>query len=151
MTDCIFCKIATGLEASSKIYEDDDFIALMDAYPLSKGHCLVIPKRHVIRLEELSARHRAKLFNIGHTVIEAQKKAGFGVNGTNLLINDGKAANQTVPHLHLHLIPRERGDILMAIPKLFLHITGIFGIKTSRETLDKMAESIASYMPDQRK
>lgn len=146
MNDCIFCKIAAGLEDSSKVYEDDDFIALMDAYPLTKGHVLVIPKRHYQRLDELTAKKRAKLFNIGHKVIEAQKKAGLGINGTNLLVNDGKAANQTVPHLHLHLIPRETGDILRAIPKLFLHISGLFGIKSSRKTLDDLANQIRLHM-----
>lgn len=144
--NCIFCKITAKTEAASIIYEDDEFLALMDAYPLTSGHCLVIPKKHVVRLDSLNAKSRAKLFNIGHKIIEAQKKAGLGVQGTNLLINDGKAANQTVPHLHLHLIPRESGDLLKSLPKLFLHITGLFGLKTSRIKLNKQAEHIASHL-----
>lgn len=140
---CIFCQISSKHEEASIIYEDDEFIAIMDAYPLTNGHCLVIPKKHVVRLESLNAKSRAKLFNIGHKVIEAQKLAGFGVNGTNLLINDGKAANQTVPHLHLHLIPRENGDLIKSIPKLFLHLTGLFGLKTSRKILNNQAKQIA--------
>ena len=146
MTDCIFCQIVAGYEDASTVYEDDEFLVLMDAYPLSKGHALVIPKRHHERLEALSAKSRAKLFNIGHQVIEAQKQAGLGVQGTNLLVNDGKAANQTIPHLHLHLIPREPGDLLRAIPKLFLHISGLFGIKTSRSTLDQQALEIKQFL-----
>jgi histidine triad (HIT) family protein len=143
---CIFCQIAAKLEAASIVYEDDEFIAFMDAYPLTSGHCLVIPKKHLVRLESLNAKSRAKLFNIGHKIIEAQKKAGFGVQGTNLLINDGKAANQTVPHLHLHLIPRENGDLLKSLPKLFLHITGLFGLQTARVKLDKQAEKISTQL-----
>ena len=143
---CIFCLIAAKQEAASIVYEDEQFIALMDAYPLTTGHCLVIPKYHVVRMEALNAKARAKLFNIGHKIIEAQKKAGYGIQGTNLLINDGKAANQTVPHLHLHLIPRENGDLLKSIPKLFLHITGLFGIKTPRKKLDAQAKMIASFL-----
>jgi histidine triad (HIT) family protein len=149
MTDapaCIFCKISDRIEPSSIIYEDDEFIAFMDAYPLTSGHCLVVPKQHLVRLEALNAKARAKLFNLGHKIIEAQKKAGLGIQGTNLLINDGKAANQTVPHLHLHLIPRESGDLLKSLPKLFLHITGLFGIKTSRKKLDEQAKEIASHL-----
>tara|TARA_R110002167_G_scaffold162994_18_gene359696 strand:- start:878 stop:1330 length:453 start_codon:yes stop_codon:yes gene_type:complete len=143
---CIFCQIAEKKETSSIVYEDDEFLAFMDAYPLTSGHCLVIPKRHLVRLESLNAKSRAKLFNIGHKIIEAQKKAGFGVQGTNLLINDGKAANQTVPHLHLHLIPRENGDLLKSLPKLFLHITGLFGLQTSRLKLNTQAEQISSHL-----
>lgn len=144
--NCIFCKIVTKSEECSVVYEDEEFIAFMDAFPLGRGHCLVIPKKHVLRLESLNAKSRAKLFNIGHKIIEAQKKAGLGVQGTNLLINDGKAANQTVPHLHLHLIPREKGDLLKSLPKLFLHITGLFGFKTSRATLNNHAEKIHSHL-----
>lgn len=143
---CIFCKIVAKLETASILYEDDEFIAFMDAYPLTTGHCLVIPKKHLVRLESLNAKSRAKLFNIGHKIIEAQKKARFGIQGTNLLINDGKAANQTVPHLHLHLIPRENGDLLKSLPKLFLHLTGLFGVQTARTKLNQQAELISSYL-----
>ena len=145
MSHCIFCQIIAKNETASIVYEDDNFLALMDAYPLTKGHCLVIPKRHHERLDELTAKSRAQLFNIGNKIVEAQKKAGLGIQGTNLLVNDGKAANQTVPHLHLHLIPRESGDLLRAIPKLFLHISGLFGLKTARQKLDEQANEISSY------
>ena len=143
---CIFCQIASKAEIASIVYEDDEFIAFMDAYPLTSGHCLVIPKTHLVRLESLNAKSRAKLFNIGHKIIEAQKKANFGIQGTNLLINDGKAANQTVPHLHLHLIPRENGDLLKSLPKLFLHLTGLFGLKSSRIKLNTQADSISKQL-----
>lgn len=146
MSDCIFCKIASADEPASIVYEDSNFVALMDAYPLSDGHCLVIPKLHVTRLDEMRAKERAMLFNIGHKVIEAQKRMGYGVQGTNIVINDGKAANQTIPHLHLHLIPRQSGDLIRSIPKLILHITGIFGLKTARRKLDQQASDIASQL-----
>jgi len=146
MTNCIFCKIVAGNAPGSIVYEDEDFIALMDAYPLTKGHCLVIPKSHVIRLDDLKATQRAELFNIGHKIVEAQKKVGLGIQGTNILVNDGKAANQTVPHLHLHLIPRSSGDWLKSIPKVLLHITGLFGFKTAAHTLNKQATNIAEHM-----
>jgi histidine triad (HIT) family protein len=146
MNTCIFCKIIAGDEPASIVYEDDDFIALMDAYPLTKGHCLVIPKLHLIRLDDLKAKQRARLFHIGHKIVEAQKQIGLGIEGTNILVNDGKAANQTVPHLHLHLIPRASGDLLKSIPKLILHITGIFGLKTPIKTLEEQAIEIAKHL-----
>lgn len=146
MTDCIFCKIIAKEAPASIIYEDENFIAFMDAYPLTDGHCLIIPKQHVVRLDDLKAKQRAKLFNIGHKIVEAQKIVGLGIQGTNILINDGKAANQTVPHLHLHLIPRSSGDFLKSIPKLFLHITGLFGLKTSANKLNTQAELISEHI-----
>lgn len=146
MTDCIFCKIIAKEEPASIVYEDDNFIAFMDAYPLTDGHCLIIPKSHVIRLDDLKSAQRAKLFNIGHKIVEAQKKVGLGIQGTNILVNDGKAANQTVPHLHLHLIPRSSGDLLKSLPKIILHITGLFGIKTASKKLDEQATNIAKHM-----
>jgi len=147
MTACIFCQIADGIEPASVVYEDAEFIAFMDAYPLTKGHCLVLPKKHVVRLHELTAKERSRLFSIGHKLIEAQKKAGWGINGTNLLLNDGQDANQTVPHLHLHLIPRSSGDWFRALPKLALHVSGIFGLKASRKTLDAQAAEILAKIP----
>ena len=114
--------------------------------PLTEGHCLVIPKSHAVRLDDLNAKHRAKLFNIGHKIVEAQRKIGLGVYGTNILVNDGKAANQTVPHLHLHLIPRSSGDWLKSIPKVILHVTGLFGFKTARKTLNSQAQKITEQM-----
>jgi len=141
MSRCIFCKIVEGKEPASVVYEDEAFLALMDAYPLAPGHCLVIPKKHVERLDELSTSERNRLFEIGHAIVEAQKACGYGLEGTNLLLNDGKAANQTVPHAHLHLIPRKKGDFLRSIPKLFLHVTGLFGIQTSRQKLDELANT----------
>jgi len=146
MSECIFCKILSGEESASIVYEDSDFVAFMDVHPLSNGHCLIIPKAHHARLDELKSRQRAKLFNIGHKIIEAQKKAGLGIHGTNLLVNDGKAANQKVPHLHLHLIPRQSGDLLRSLPKLLLHLSGLFGFKTARKDLDQLAKDISQYL-----
>ena len=72
---CIFCQIAEKVETASIVYADDEFLALMDAYPLTSGHCLVIPKEHVVRLDSLNAKARATLFNIGHKILEEITKA----------------------------------------------------------------------------
>lgn len=146
MSQCIFCKIAAEQEEASILYQDESYLVLMDAYPLTNGHCLVIPKKHYVRLDELKAKERAKLFSLGNKVIAAQKKAGLGIHGTNLLINDGKAANQTVPHLHLHLIPRASGDLIKSLPKIILHISGLFDFKSSRKKLNQQADEISAYL-----
>lgn len=144
MSECIFCSIIEQQAPASVVFEDNNFMVLMDAYPLTQGHTLVIPKRHVQRLCELTQVEQQQLFALGHEVLEAQKRSGWGQAGGNLLLNDGKAANQTVPHIHLHLIPRKPNDLLSALPKLALHITGLFGFGINRGKLDQQAQQLAS-------
>lgn len=146
MNDCVFCKILSGKIPASVVHEEEQFIVIMDAYPLGEGHCLVIPKQHHMRLEGLNADQRARLFELGYQVMSAQKACGLGLNGSNLLLNDGKAANQTVPHLHLHLIPRKQHDLIKSLPKLILHVTGVFGLQTKRSTLDLLAKQLAQAL-----
>lgn len=106
---------------------------------------LVVPKAHVQHIYELPTTLQNRLFELGRHVMKAQRLAGYGVEGINLLLNDGKLANQTVPHVHLHLIPRSRYDFLRSLPKLTLHVTGIFGRKTKRATLDEQARQIKQH------
>lgn len=145
MKPCIFCKISAGEEVGSIVHRDEKFVVLMDAYPLSEGHCLIIPHQHVQRLHELTGEEQQQLFALGQRCMSALRAAGFGRDGMNVLLNDGKAANQTVPHLHLHIIPRRKGDLIASLPKLFLHVTGVFGLKTRRSKLDAVAARLATY------
>ncbi|PID44007.1 MAG: HIT family protein [Gammaproteobacteria bacterium] len=138
----MFCNIAAKNEPSVVVHEDDDCLAFMDIYPLGKGHVLVVPKQHATRLEELGNSTQGHLFDIANKIIEAQRKAGFGQEGTNLLINDGKAANQTIPHVHIHLIPRKSGDLIQSIVRLAMHLSGFFGFRTDTQTLQKQARGI---------
>lgn len=102
---CPFCTLAP-----ERILVVNDFgIVFRDAYPISPGHTLVIPRRHTGSLFDLDESERQALFVL---VDEAKKgiDAEFHPDGYNLGINDGQAAGQTVPHLHVHLIPRYKGD-----------------------------------------
>lgn len=146
MKPCIFCEIIQLKAEASVVYENKHLIAIMDAYPLTEGHVLVIPKTHESRINCLEPKLRSHMFDVGHSVAEAQKALGLGVGGTNLLLNDGKDANQTVPHVHLHVIPRSRFDWLTAIPRLLLHVTGIFGFGIDRKGLDEKAEAIKAHL-----
>jgi histidine triad (HIT) family protein len=139
---CVFCQISAGELPASIVYDDQDFMVIMDAYPLSRGHILILPKTHQQYLKELSETQQHRLFELGTALMQASEKAGFGSGDSNLLLNDGRNANQTVPHLHLHIIPRTKNDFLKNLPKLVLHITGVFGIQTKRATLDEQARKI---------
>jgi histidine triad (HIT) family protein len=107
--DCIFCKIVAGEIPSTKIYEDDTALAFMDIMPLNKGHLLVIPKEHYDNILEVDPETYGKLYTVIRRMAGAVKEA-LNPDGMNVLQLNGKAANQVVPHVHLHLVPRWEGD-----------------------------------------
>ncbi len=107
--DCIFCKIVAGDVPCAKVYEDDRALAFMDIMPLNRGHLLVIPKEHFGNILEISP----ELYGHLCTVIARLSRAVQAVvepDGMNIMQLNGKAANQVVPHLHIHIVPRFAGD-----------------------------------------
>ncbi|MCP5163026.1 MAG: HIT family protein [Hahellaceae bacterium] len=145
-TSCIFCEIVSKRADASVVYEDEKVIAFMDIHPLGEGHVLVIPKHHAEYVQELSAVQQKHLFSISNQIIKAQRAVGFGEKGTNILINDGKAANQRVPHVHVHLVPRTKGDLFSSAFRVLLHITGLMGMVTKRATLEEQAAAIRASL-----
>jgi histidine triad (HIT) family protein len=107
--DCIFCNIANGEIPSNKIYEDDDFLVMLDINPGSKGHAVLLPKNHAADLFELSDTDAKKIMLVIRTCGRAMKKV-LHCDGLNILQNNGEVAGQTVFHYHVHLIPRYHGD-----------------------------------------
>jgi histidine triad (HIT) family protein len=108
MEDCIFCKIVKGEIPCFKVYEDENVLAFEDINPISRGHTLIIPKRHAQNLwempdEDLSAVSLAAK-KVGRALMEALKATGVA-----LLQLNGRGVNQVVMHYHLHLVPRS-GD-----------------------------------------
>ncbi len=104
--DCIFCKLA--MEAHE--IENEFFFGRFDKYPVSEGHLLIIPKRHAETLFDLTEPERTALFEL----VEQGKDLltdKYHPDGFNFGVNQGAAAGQTIPHLHLHIIPRYRGDM----------------------------------------
>lgn len=145
--NCIFCGIASGRLPASLVYEDAEWLAVMDIHPIRHGHVLIIPKRHVGRLAELDLAERHRLFVLADAVVRAQEAAGFAVGGSNLLLNDGVAANQHIPHLHMHCIPRRRGDTVGFGLRLLARTFGLFGRSVNRIELDRVAGVIAARLP----
>ncbi len=109
MTDCIFCKIATGQIPSTKVYEDEHVLAFMDIGPVVKGHVLVIPKAHYNPLAQTPDEVLARVIAVVRRVAEALP-AGLGADGVNIHQANGAAAGQVVPHVHFHVIPRFKHD-----------------------------------------
>lgn len=104
-SNCPFCQ----LDAACIVFSDDVTLVIRDAFPVSPGHTLIIPRRHVGSFFELTPPERASMFEL-LTQAKAELDGTLQPDGFNIGINDGAAAGQTVAHLHLHLIPRYRGD-----------------------------------------
>ena len=101
---CLFCRIAAGEIPAKKLHEDDDVVAFHDINPQAPSHLLVIPRRHIASLDEMTS---ADTEAVGRTILRATEIArdlGLHENGYRLVINNGEAAGQTVFHIHVHLI-----------------------------------------------
>jgi len=107
--NCLFCKIISGKIPSHRIYEDDAVYAFLDIYPASEGHTLVAPKKHFSNFTDMNAEDVAMLFEAARKVTAAVEKT-FSAEGSNIGINNGEVAGQEVPHVHVHIIPRKKGD-----------------------------------------
>ena len=109
MTDCVFCKIRDGAIPSMKIHEDERTLCFMDINPLSPGHCLVVTKAHAATLYDAAEADLGAAMATARRVARAMREA-LAPDGLNMLQANGPAAFQSVPHFHLHLIPRWAGD-----------------------------------------
>lgn len=109
MENCIFCKIANGEIPSATLYEDDEFRVILDLGPASKGHALILPKRHAANIYELSDETAGKAMILAKHMATKMTDA-LKCDGFNIVQNNGEIAGQTVFHFHMHLIPRYQGD-----------------------------------------
>jgi len=120
--NCIFCKIAVGKLAASILYEDERLMAIMDAFPATEGHVLIIPKKHAENLHDLPEETAAAILPLAQKIAR-QLDAALNPAGLNILQNNGKAAGQVVFHYHLHLIPRYEGDSVSIKCKPYREVT----------------------------
>ena len=109
MSECIFCKIAKGEIPAEKIYEDEEFIAFSDVNPIVEGHTLVIPKKHFENIFDLPEELAGKL-NIACQKVANLLKNKYPIKDVNILNASGKFAQQSVFHIHYHVVPRKEGD-----------------------------------------
>lgn len=107
MEDCIFCKIVKKEIPSHVVYEDENSMAFLDANPVNVGHTLLIPKKHFETMDKMGKEDFDKLTGVILKISGAMMGAASGMN---LVSNNGKVAEQIIPHVHFHLIPRSEGD-----------------------------------------
>lgn len=132
MNECVFCRIVAGESLASVVYEDDVVMAFLDLRPVNPGHTLVIPKRHAASLADLDEETGRHLWTIAARTAAALRQSGVRCEGINLRLADGEAAGQEVFHVHLHVIPRYRGEPVKASPSPL----------PTRDDLDRVAAQI---------
>ena len=104
--DCIFCKISKGEIPSVKVYEDEHFFAFLDIQPVSDGHVLIIPKKHIVWMQDADDKTISGIFKLSKKLMLAVK------NGLNCDYVQLSVVGKDIPHLHIHLIPRYLNDNL---------------------------------------
>jgi len=131
---CAFCGIVEGKDESSIVYEDKQCVAFLDHRPLFPGHCLIVPREHVDTFEDLPKSLLEPIFAVAQLLARAMKPA-LGAEGTFVGINN--RVSQSVPHFHVHVVPRRKGDGLR----------GFFWPRqkyTSREEMERVQKALRS-------
>jgi histidine triad (HIT) family protein len=107
MAECLFCRIVSGELPATVVYEDDTSVAFLDHRPLFQGHTLLVPREHVETLGELSFKLVGPYFEAAQLLSRAVESA-MDAQGTFVAMNN--RVSQSVPHLHVHVVPRRKGD-----------------------------------------
>lgn len=144
--DCIFCQIIAGEAPATVLYDDELAIVILDLFPIREGHTLIIPRHHSPLLEQQSDAVSAHLFALARRVIAAHKRAGLELDAHNIVLNDGKAANQHVPHVHVHVIPRKAGDTAKMVMRWWTRMLPLTSMNAKRQRLEVVAERLREFI-----
>jgi histidine triad (HIT) family protein len=112
VSDCIFCSIVAGDLPSVRVHEDERTIAIMDIFPATRGHVLVIPRAHAADVHQVADEDLVACARVARD-LAGRAVAGLGADGVTIMQSNGSAAWQTVFHYHVHVIPRYDGDPLV--------------------------------------
>ena len=135
MADCIFCEILNGNSPASYTYQADTVVAFMDVQPITRGHMLVVPRAHSVLMSEVEDSVAMRSFRVARQLGSIVRKT-LGAAGVNLVVMDGEAAFQDVPHFHVHVIPRYPKDGFgLTFPAKYSQLP-------SRAELETIAEAI---------
>ncbi|MEI6697609.1 MAG: HIT family protein [Mycobacteriaceae bacterium] len=138
---CVFCEIVAEAAPAVRVYEDDDVLGILDIRPFSRGHTLVIPKRHSVDLTDTPVSTLATMMAVGKRIAQATRVSGLAATGNNVAINDGRSAMQSVFHIHLHVIPRRDGDKVSFVKGMLLRRD------PDRETTGEILRAALAAMP----
>ena len=116
MMNCIFCKIASKEIPAKILVETESCIGFLDAFPLARGHALVIPKNHYEKLQDLPTDINTEVFSMVHSLIS---RVDSLTGATLMAVHNGKDSGQEIPHVHVHLIPRSSEDSAAAVHSMF--------------------------------
>ena len=106
---CVFCSIVKGEEKAYNVYEDNEVIAFLDINPVSKGHTLVVSKKHYENIFDVPESILCRMVSVAKKISIALREA-LGADGVNLMMTNNPAAGQVIMHIHIHVIPRYYGD-----------------------------------------
>ncbi len=134
--DCIFCKIVSGDIPTKVIAETENSIAFLDAFPLTKGHTLIIPKHHHEKIQNMSSEENSDLFSTLHKVISKVDKL---TGATLIAIHNGREAGQEIPHVHVHLVPSSSNDSGCPIHCMFDSTLNVSDLETN-EIYEKLKD-----------
>jgi histidine triad (HIT) family protein len=117
-TNCLFCRIIAHQIPAEVVHTDPGAVAFLDVQPLADGHVLVVSPAHAARVEELSVSDAAALFRTVARLVGPVRRA-VGAEGATIGLNDGAVSGQTIPHVHVHIVPRRRGDGAGSVHSIF--------------------------------
>ena len=139
--ECVFCEIIRGEALVSLTYQDDTVVAFMDVQPITHGHMLVVPREHAVLMTDINETAAMRTFRVARKLADVVRRT-LGASGVNLVVMDGEAAFQDVPHFHVHVIPRYPNDGFgLTFPHTYEH-------PPARAQLDAIAAALrAAGMP----
>ncbi len=114
--ECVFCRIASKEIPAKILVETESCVGFLDAFPLAKGHALIIPKNHYEKIQDLPADVNNEIFSTVHKLIS---RVDSLTGATLVAIHNGKDSGQEIPHVHVHLIPRSKDDSAGAVHSMF--------------------------------
>ncbi len=134
---CIFCDIISGKREGHFVYQDNNHVAFLDKYPIDKGHTLIVPKKHYEKITDMESQIVGDLFSQIPKIVKAIMSA-TGADAFSLAQNNGRAAKQIIPHVHVHIIPR------------YSDVGAIWTKRTipSSQELQELAQQIRRFLSD---
>src|SRR5699024_4370052 len=147
MSECVFCQISAGNVPAAVVYEDDKALVILELFPVTQGHALVVPRQHCASIQALPAENTEHLLHLVRLTMAAQEQEDATITAQNLLINDRPDANQHIPHVHWHVIPRRKRDNLKSLVSFFTRMANRFALKQRQAKHQALAERLRAHFP----